>query len=244
MKKRMNCMSKVGSMSLFFALVVFITTSAPLAHASTESGGSYYQGYSAPTCWLSTSPQYINAGQSATISWSSNNTTSGYINGVGTVYGSGQSFVYPSQTTQYAATFTGPGGSTNCYATVVVNGATIVNGTTVVSSITPYITLSQVPYTGLDLGPIGTAVYWIGLVLICAILAYLIAVKRVQNSSLTWLRVKLLGDPDIATHPAYVIVSEGTRDVSMTPTHNVSKPTQKSDFIDPFLLRQIFPVRG
>ncbi len=34
--------------------------------------------------------------------------------------------------------------------------------------------LSQIPYTGLDLGPVGTVVYWVLLVLICASAAYLI----------------------------------------------------------------------
>src|SRR3989344_7218486 len=45
----------------------------------------------------------------------------------------------------------------------------------------PYVTLSAVPYTGLDLGPWGTAMYWGFLVLWCLIAAYLIAVKKIQN---------------------------------------------------------------
>jgi hypothetical protein len=34
--------------------------------------------------------------------------------------------------------------------------------------------LSQIPYTGLDLGPVGTVVYWVLLLLICAVATYLI----------------------------------------------------------------------
>jgi len=44
----------------------------------------------------------------------------------------------------------------------------------------PYVTLSQIPYTGLDLGPIGTALYWSFLVLWTLFMAYLIVYKRVQ----------------------------------------------------------------
>lgn len=45
----------------------------------------------------------------------------------------------------------------------------------------PYVSLSAVPYTGLDLGPVGTTLYWSFLVLWSLAAAYLIAVKKVQN---------------------------------------------------------------
>jgi hypothetical protein len=37
-----------------------------------------------------------------------------------------------------------------------------------------YVYLSQIPYTGLDLGPVGTVVYWAGLIIFCAALSYLV----------------------------------------------------------------------
>jgi hypothetical protein len=43
-----------------------------------------------------------------------------------------------------------------------------------VAPIVSSVYLSQIPYTGLDLGPVGTVVYWVLLVLICAAAAYLI----------------------------------------------------------------------
>ena len=45
----------------------------------------------------------------------------------------------------------------------------------------PYVSLSAVPYTGLDLGTMGTIAYWAFLAIWCLAAAYLIAVKKVQN---------------------------------------------------------------
>ena len=50
----------------------------------------------------------------------------------------------------------------------------------------PYVSLSAVPYTGLELGPVGTALYWGFLVLWCLIAAYLIAVKKVHYKIAAW----------------------------------------------------------
>lgn len=42
--------------------------------------------------------------------------------------------------------------------------------------------LTSVPYTGLDMGPIGTFLYWAFLAAWAALGTYLIVIKRVQNS--------------------------------------------------------------
>lgn len=49
-------------------------------------------------------------------------------------------------------------------------------------TLTQTISLAQVPYTGLDLGPIGTALYWAFLAVWAALGTYLVVVKRVQDS--------------------------------------------------------------
>ena len=156
----------------------------------------------APACTLSTNPTYINQGGSSTITWTSSNTTSGSINnGIGNVAVSGSTSVSPSVTTTYTGTFIGTNGQTvNCQTTVVVNnppppppppGCTYscggggggqfisfqgVSGQIIQSPpvAAAYVSLSQIPYTGLDLGPVGTVVYWITLILICLAAAYLI----------------------------------------------------------------------
>jgi hypothetical protein len=57
----------------------------------------------------------------------------------------------------------GGGGSTGQIVSQVVAPAPVAS----------MVYLSQIPYTGLDLGPVGTVLYWILLVLICAAAAYL-----------------------------------------------------------------------
>jgi hypothetical protein len=48
-----------------------------------------------------------------------------------------------------------------------------------------YLYLSQIPYTGLDLGPVGTVLYWLGLIAWCLAAAYLILF-----GALPWLAKK------------------------------------------------------
>ncbi len=86
---------------------------------------------------------------------------------------------------------------------------------------TPYVTLSAVPYTGLELGPAGEALYWAFLVLWCLVAAYLIVVKRVQNKVVSALNGFLFGASTAtattahATHaPSRVHVAEAKMDVA------------------------------
>lgn len=52
----------------------------------------------------------------------------------------------------------------------------------------PIVTLSAMPYTGLELGLGGTIAYWGFLVLWALLAAYLLIVKRVQNALADQLR--------------------------------------------------------
>lgn len=66
-------------------------------------------------------PSSIEAGQSATLRWSTQNATSASIDkGVGTVPVNGSRQVFPTQTTTYELTASGPGGSDTRTATVTV----------------------------------------------------------------------------------------------------------------------------
>ncbi len=67
---------------------------------------------------------------------------------------------------------------------------------------TPYVTLSSLPYTGLDLGPVGEVIYWTFLVLWCLAAAYLIAVKRVQNKVVSALNSFLFGSKAVVATSA------------------------------------------
>jgi hypothetical protein len=57
----------------------------------------------------------------------------------------------------------------------------------------PYVTLSSLPYTGLELSPVGEVLYWAFLVLWCLAAAYLVVVKRVQNKVVGFLNGFLFG---------------------------------------------------
>jgi hypothetical protein len=157
---------------------------------------------------------YYTPNQPITLTWTSANAQSGWINnGMGSVVLNGSRIVYPTQTTTYTGTFTGYNGQTvNCSVTVNMN--TYVVPPVYPTNPTPYVTLSEVPYTGLDLGPIGTVVYWAFLVLWCLLAAYLIIVKRVQNKLASSIKKFLFGtqSPIVASqahgHAAHSVLSE------------------------------------
>ncbi len=89
----------------------------------------------------------------------------------------------------------------------------------------PYVTLSQLPYTGLELGPLGTALYWGFLVLWCLIAAYLIAVKKVQNKVASWFTSST---PSHTTHTVHAVHAPA----------KIATPVAVSG-IDPFIASQI-----
>ncbi len=166
-----------------------VTCAAPV-RVSTGGGGS-------PICTLTASPTSIKLGDSATITWGGNRIVSVSIdNGIGPVSGvSGSTTVTPTAkgTYTYIGSFLATNGSTlTCQATIEVTGGG--GGCTsncggggsskprvVLSSLkTPgdqplsFVYLSQIPYTGLDLGPLGTALYWMMLILWSLAAAYLV----------------------------------------------------------------------
>ncbi len=71
----------------------------------------------APTSTLSVSPETVAKGQAATLNWSSQNTTGCTIQpGIGAVQTSGSMTVTPAESTTYALSCTGQGGSTSSSA--------------------------------------------------------------------------------------------------------------------------------
>src|SRR6185369_3712323 len=153
--------------------------------------------YNYPVCTLTVSNGYNNYPynnnyQPVTLSWTSQYATSGFISTVGAVALSGSVTVNPQYTTTYTGTFYGQNGQTVTCSATVTRGPVAYNQT-------PYIALSAVPYTGLDLGFWGTIAYWGFLVLWCLVAAYLVVVKKVQNRILRSLNSFLFGDA-ISTH--------------------------------------------
>lgn len=73
-----------------------------------------------PTATISVSPESVQKGQSATITWSTQNANEVNIDGVGKVDAQGSQSVTPTDSTTYHLTAKGPGGSTDATARLTV----------------------------------------------------------------------------------------------------------------------------
>ncbi len=73
-----------------------------------------------PKATLSISPESIDRGGAATLTWSTQDATSVTIDGIGGVQPNGSQQVSPSDSTTYRLTATGPGGSTDASARLTV----------------------------------------------------------------------------------------------------------------------------
>ncbi|HWB34226.1 MAG TPA: hypothetical protein VG753_02835 [Candidatus Paceibacterota bacterium] len=232
-------------------------------HVVTQTCPSGYTGsypycvppsYNAPSCTIYVNNnsynynqyQYGQYGQPVTITWTSQYATSGWINnGIGNVALQGSQVIYPNQNTTYVATFVGQNGQ-QVTCSVVVNINTYVPPP-VYQNPAPYINLSAVPYTGLDLGPVGTVLYWAFLAAWCLLAAYLIAVKRVHMSIVRWYQKALFGtDAHVSQNVSLAGLSSSDmhtlagmlRASEHTPAHAAPAAAQ-DDAIDPFILSQI-----
>ncbi len=108
----------------------------------------------------------------------------------------------------------------------------------VYSSATPYIALSQTPYTGLELGFWGSIAYWGFMVAFALFAAYLIAIKRVQNNVANYLKSVLFGtDDEEVEAPA----TDETTDAA--PAHVAVSTQTNGDQIDSFIMSQINRAR-
>lgn len=75
----------------------------------------------APTASITADPLAIDPGQSATLGWRTTNATSASIAGIGAVQLNGSQTVYPTGSTTYTLTATGPGGSVQATTRISVN---------------------------------------------------------------------------------------------------------------------------
>jgi hypothetical protein len=120
----------------------------------------------APYCVITASNQYNYGNGMISLTWSSSGATSAYITpGLGQVAPNGSTTLYGYNNTVYTMTVSGPNGSYTCHTQSYVNPITPVS---------PYVSLTQIPYTGLALGPIGNALYWMGLISVAVAGAYLL----------------------------------------------------------------------
>ena len=192
-----------------------------------------------PSCTITinnygnTNNNYFAPNSAVTISWNALNASYGSLNqGMGSVALSGSRTIYPTQTTTYTGTFWGYNGQqVTCSATVYVNGYVPPQNPN-----TPFVTLTQVPYTGLDLGPVGTVLYWGFLAFWCALAAYLIVIKKVQNSVYNSLK-GILFDSGAASHTAAAHSAH-------SPAASYAAPIAHEDKTDDFVTSQLNRIRA
>lgn len=124
-----------------------------------------------PTCWITLTPQYGYGSsyynQAATLSWGSTNATSAYINpSIGSVSTSGSRTVYTDNYVTYTMTvYNSQGQSATCQTQ-----------STYVPPVyyPPQVALTQIPYTGLDLGTTDMVLYYLALLSFALAAGYLI----------------------------------------------------------------------
>lgn len=187
-----------------------------------------YNDYGA--CTITVSPSVVAYGQPTTLAWSSNSASSGWIEGVGNVAAYGSMQTTPTRSGVYTGRFVGYNGQTiTCSAYITVSGAYVPP-----TYNTPYVSLASVPYTGLELGPYGTVIYWSFLILWCLFAAYLVAVKKVQNNIANWFTGKR---SEVAEHAHEVHAAHGHE---VHATHDeMPTYTYREDTVDPFIAQQL-----
>ena len=185
-------------------------------------------------CSFSASPTVVTFGNSTTLSWVGPFGTPGWITGVGYVSSSGTTSVTPARTQTYIATFTNVYGQTmECATTVSVIAASGITASVV------SVALAAVPYTGLDLGPVGLVIYWSVLILFCIVAAYQLAVKCIHMKFFRWLKVFLFGD-GAATKIVEIKNEKAVPAAMPVPTPTPSKiESDTADKVDDFIAQQL-----
>lgn len=197
--------------------------------------------HKAPQCDMWISDSRVERGDRVTVSWDSKNVDEVSINnGIGDVDTEGSKTVRVERSTTYIGTFYGTdGGSVKCSVEVDVE-----RDVPPPTHKTPYITLDSVPYTGLELGPVGTFVYYAFLIFWAAFAAYLIAVKRIHNDVYNMLKAMLYGTNGAAVASAS---AHTVSHVPAAPMHQAYQGSAKpsipphdlTEGVDPFIASQI-----
>ncbi len=220
--------------------VIGTYTSAPTTYVSGGYAGSYYPAYYGYGGYYGGGSYYGSTyyGTSYYPTYTPNygtntyNSSTTYVsNGYASSGSSGSSVIYSGSTYSYPVI-------TGVYPVAMAGG--------------PSVSLSAIPYTGLDLGVGGTIAYWSFLILWCLFAAYLITVKRVHNKLITMLFGEKDAHVAVAAHQVHEAVAHkeqahaghghDTHGASHAKPHAhapVAAATQVIDPIDPFIQSQI-----
>lgn len=170
----------------------------------------YQQQYAAPYCVITlTSGGMYNA--QATLVWSSSNAQTAYISSIGNVAVNGTRTVTGYSSQIYSLTVTGQGGSYTCQTQYT---PTYVPPTYQ----TPTVSLTQIPYTGLDMGPVGNAMYWLAILSVAAAGGYLLTYHSGNVMALATSAIR-------SRSQNHIVVSETESDVEAPVTPVVEEET-------------------
>lgn len=166
-------------------------------------------------CVITASPSNIQNGQAAILSWTSyGGATSAWLSdGIGALPPNGTLAVRPNISTTYTLTVSGYGGTRTCTTYVNVSGV-------------PYVSLSQIPYTGFDLGTFGNAIYWLGLLAFAAASAYLVLYYK-GGAAVFVSSLGIIGNRSIArvhAEKAPVMFGKSAAPKAFTPTYTPRIP--------------------
>ncbi len=178
------------------------------------------------SCTITASPNYVQNGQAAYLSWTSYGASSAWLSdGIGSVSPNGSLAVRPSGSTSYTLTVTDWMGRTQvCNTFVTVNGVSV--------------SLSQIPYTGFDFGPFGNAMYFASLLAFAVAGAYLV-VYYMPGLKLGSVAFASLATAKVATRaPAPVAVSGDVAAPSLFAKKQVSESV-----LSPISAREFIPAR-
>jgi hypothetical protein len=195
------------------------------------STGGYTYTQPASTVYASTNTN-TNINNNTCVGNSCNTTTTvtnpaPVINNVVANYGSSNTTPYYSYQ-QYC-----PSGYYGTYPNCYANQQVVYQAPVAYTTATPYVSLTQVPYTGLDLGFWGTIAYWGAMVLFALVAAYLIVIKRVQNVLALRLKYFLFGTANVGESEEAVVAHAPV-------AHKVYATAPASeDIVDNFILSQI-----
>ena len=110
------------------------------------------------------------------FSWSSTGAVSAYLESVGQVGVNGSYTIYPQSSRTYTLTvYDGQGRSDRCRVAISVNPYYIPPPQPPhYYPIYPEVSLTQIPYTGFDFGPVGNALFWLAVLAFALSGAYLL----------------------------------------------------------------------
>ena len=189
--KNTATMSYLGTSIAAVVLILGLASFFPVASVHADT---IYNNVTPVSCTITTNESSLSNGQAGYLSWVSYGATSASLSdGIGIVAPNGTMTVRPASSRTYTLTVYGVSGQVSqCSTVLTVNSVpvTSVVPTTYAygtpsytgSTISPTVSLTQIPYTGLDWSTSGIAMAWLSLIGFAGSAAYLLYYYRLARA--------------------------------------------------------------